>query len=128
MPSLERRLGHLEERLQPSSEKQARRGPPPDFVAIMDELASMKAARAENCSRGGVKIEPRDIAFEHYGRSYTKREFDELAIRRGLGKRGCYSPEEMDEKTEDWLEFFEVPIEEIEAGIRERRRYWGRRA
>ena len=76
-------IGRLKARLQPSPERQARRGPAPDFVAIMAEYGSMKAARAENHFRGSpkglAKIEPRDIAFEHYGRPYTKREFDELA-------------------------------------------------
>jgi hypothetical protein len=96
----------------------------------MDEYGSMKAARAENHFRGSpnglVKIEPRDLALEHYGRPYTKREFDKLAIRRGLEKRGCYSPSEMDELTEEWLEFFSTPREVLEAEIRERRRYGGR--
>jgi hypothetical protein len=96
----------------------------------MDEYGSMKAARAENHFRGSpkglVKIEPRELAREHYGRPYTKSEFDELAIRRGLEKRGCYSPSEMDELTEEWLEFFSTPREVLEAEIRERRRYGGR--
>jgi len=116
-----RRIERLEELFQPSSEKQARRWPPPDFVAIMDEYSSMKAARAENCSRGGVKIKPRDEAYENYGRPYTKSEFDELAIRRRLAKRGCNSPSAIDELTEEWLEFFSIPPEVLEAEIKARR-------
>jgi hypothetical protein len=123
--ALEKRIERLEELFQPSSEKQARRCPPPDFVAIMDEYSSMKAAMAENCYRGSpnglVKIEPRDEALQHYGRPYTKSEFDELAIRRGLEKRGCYSPSEIDELTEEWLEFFSTPRKVLEAEIRARR-------
>jgi hypothetical protein len=107
--SFERRVERLEELFQPSSGKQTRHWPPPDFVAIIDEYSSMKAAMAENCSRGGVKIEPRDVAYEYFGGPYTKSEFDELAIRRGLEKRRCYSPSEIDELTEEWLEFFSIP-------------------
>jgi hypothetical protein len=119
--ALEKRIERLEELFQPTSEKQARRCPPPNFVAIMDEYGFMKAAMAENRSRGGVKIKPRDEAYEYYGRPYTKSEFDELAIRRGLEKRGCYSPSEIDELTEEWLEFFSTPREVLEAEIRARR-------
>jgi hypothetical protein len=79
------------------------------LFAVLDELSGMGAMMSDSSYRGSpnglVKIEPRDIAREFYGREYTEREFLELAIVRALEKRGC--PEEtIEDYKPGLLEFF----------------------
>ena len=79
------------------------------LFAVLDELSGMRAMMSDSSYRGSpnglVKIEPRDIAREFYGREYTEREFLELAIVRALEKHGC--PEEtIEDYKPGLLEFF----------------------
>jgi hypothetical protein len=101
--SFERRAERLEQMFSEPSE--ARRiGPDPDWCAILDELASLKASRAVHY-RGGKRIEGEDLPRKLLGENYTRTELLELAIARGLEKRG-YGTAEVAELLPRWLERF----------------------
>jgi hypothetical protein len=82
-----------------------------DEVAVLNELSDMQAMMSESSYRGSpnglIKIEPRDVAREYYGRDYTRREYLELAILRALEGKG-YDEETIEERTPDLLEVFTV--------------------
>jgi hypothetical protein len=86
----------------------------PDTAAVLDEYGFMKQAMSDRSYRGSlsglVKIEPRNVAREFYGRPYTQREFRELAISRALQKRGR-SPAEIADLMDAYLAFFEEGFE-----------------
>ena len=76
----------------------------PDFVAFDKELSAVSPAPDW---RGGVKVERPDEAFSYYGRLYSQKELFELTMRRALSGRGCYTSEEVDERTAMWMAWFE---------------------
>jgi hypothetical protein len=76
-----------------------------DLFAIFDELSALKSSRAVHY-RGGKKVEPEDIPGKILGPFYTREELRELAIARGLEKRG-YSTQEIGERIPVWLDRFE---------------------
>jgi hypothetical protein len=83
----------------------------PLVVAMLDEYSAMGAMMSNQSYRGSprglVKIEPRDVAREHYGRDYSEQEFRELAIIRALGGLG-YDAEQIDEWVPELLAVFEA--------------------
>jgi hypothetical protein len=120
--SNDKRLDRLEQLLEASNDPMLQ-PIDPDFSAIEQEYNHMKAAMSDSSYRGSpsgpVKIEPRDAAYEHYGGDYTEREFCELAIARGLEKRG-HSAARIAELIDPHLALFEeagfFEDEEIEGG------------
>ena len=79
------RLGKLE-----ASAPKPPKPPSRDFLnlmAILDELAALKASRAHGF-RGGVPIVPEDIPGKILGPDYTRDELCGLAVRRALETRG----------------------------------------
>ena len=79
------RLGKLE-----ASAPKPPKPPSRDFLnlmAILDELAALKASRAHGF-RGGVPIVPEDIPGKILGLEYSQDELFELAVRRALEARG----------------------------------------
>jgi hypothetical protein len=104
----DQRLDQLERLFEASTD--ARYQPiDPDFLAIFDEYSAMKGSMAEQRFRGSasgpVTVAPVNAAYEFYGRPYTQREFRELAIARGLEKRGR-SAAEIAELMDTYLELF----------------------
>ena len=83
-----------------------------DEVAVLNELSDMRVMMSDRSYRGSpngpIKIEPRDVAREYYGRDYARREHLELAILRALEGKG-YDEETIGERTPDLLEVFTVP-------------------
>jgi hypothetical protein len=79
------------------------------LFAVLDELSDLRATMSERSYRGSpnglVRIEPRDLAREFYGRDYTDKEFLELATVRALAKLGR-SEEEIEDLKPGLLEFF----------------------
>ena len=104
------RLERLEGRLKPDICVDMTRPPDPDVVAVLDTFSGMRSMMSDRSYRGSptglVKIEPRDVAREHYGRDYTEREFLELAVNRALEGLG-YEEEELGERMPGLLALFE---------------------
>jgi hypothetical protein len=75
----------------------------PDFVAFDEEFS--RAAPPPRW-KGSVKVEYPDEALAYYGRPYSQREYFQLAMRRALTKRGCYSEEETDQRLAQWMAAF----------------------
>jgi hypothetical protein len=105
MGTFERRARRLEQMFAEQASPEARRGPDHDWVAIMDELSALKSSQAVHY-RGGVRIEPQNLPQKYLGDNYTREELRELAIARGLEKRG-YDTHEIAELLPVWLEHFE---------------------
>ena len=102
--TFEKRARALEQMFAETSE--ARRiGPDPDWVAIMDELSALKSSWAVHY-RAGQRIEPENLPEKLLGEGYTRTELLELAIARGLEKRG-YSTAEIAEGIQHYLRRFE---------------------
>ena len=81
------------------------RGLDPDLAAIYDELSRLRSSQAVHY-RGGVRIEPENLPEKLLGPGYTHAELRELAVARGLERRG-YSTQEIAELIPVWLERFE---------------------
>jgi hypothetical protein len=95
----DRRIERLE-KLFAAAEDDKYQSVDPDFTAIDREF---RALGQGPYWRGGVKIEPPDEIEEYYGRGdYTKREHFELAVRRGLEKRG-YASAQIAEQMGKWM-------------------------
>jgi hypothetical protein len=82
----------------------------PDVVAVLDEYGSLKSSMSDKHFRGSpdgpVPIEPENIPKKILGLTYTQGEFRELAIARGLERRG-YSASEIARRIPEYLAFFE---------------------
>jgi hypothetical protein len=104
MASFEKRVQALEKRFAEPGGAHAR-GPNPDTIAVLDELAALRASEAVH-HRGGVPIETGNIPQKILGDNYTRREFRELAVSRALKKRG-YSEAEVAERMPHYLAEFE---------------------
>jgi hypothetical protein len=111
--ALEGRLRKLEDRLQP--EHPMRQPISPEWGAVIEEFSDMKAMMCDQSYRGSpnglVKIEPRDVAREFYGREYTNREFLELSVLRAL-KNLDYPDEKIDERLPALVEAFAEWVKE----------------
>ncbi len=83
-----------------------------DFLAFDEELTVVAPAPHWV---GNTKVEEKDEAYAHFGRSYSQREYFELTMRRALAKRGCYSDEEVAERTAAWMAWFEKggPMDDV---------------
>jgi hypothetical protein len=83
----------------------------PLVVAVLNEYGAMGAMMSDKSYRGSpngpLKIEPRDVAREHYGRDYSEQEFRDLAVMRALGGLG-YDDEQIDERAHTLLAVFEA--------------------
>jgi hypothetical protein len=96
----DRRIEQLERLFEASEAHDPKRRPiDPDFVAIEEEFCSLAAAPHW---RAGVRIEPKDEVREFYGRDYTQREHFELAVARGLERRG-YSTAQIADQMGKWM-------------------------
>ena len=84
----------------------------PDFVAFDAELPVVAPAPHW---KGGVEVEQPDEALAHYGRLYSQREYYELTMRRALTNMGCYSDDEITERTAAWMAWFEEngPLDDV---------------
>ena len=104
------RLERLEGRVRPDTGADMSESLNPDVVAVLNAYSDLKAAMSDKGYRGSpnglVKIEPRDVAREHYGRDYSEQEFRELAVIRALEGLG-YEGEQIDERTPELLTLFE---------------------
>jgi len=101
-----KRLAKLEQLFAATTDEVSTLHVDPDLTAIVDEYGSMKSQMGDKSSRGGVPIEPVNVALDFYGRPYSQREFRELAIARALEKRG-YSAAEIAERMEAHLALLE---------------------
>lgn len=99
--SFDRRVDRLEELFRGSEDAYS---PDRDLVAIFDELSALKASRASRY-RGGRLVEGEDLPRQLLGEGYTPRELLELAVARGLEKRG-YSAGEVADRIPLWLAKF----------------------
>ena len=104
MSSMDKRVDALEQKFSEPSEGRPR-GLDPDLAAIFDEISALKSSRAVRY-RAGERIEPENLPEKLLGEGYTHAELRELAIARGLEKRG-YSTQEIAELLPVWLERFE---------------------
>jgi hypothetical protein len=75
----------------------------PDFLAFDEEFS--RIAPQPGWKDGTTHTYP-DHALAYYGRPYSEREYFQLAMRRALQKRGCYSEEEVDERLGAWMAWF----------------------
>jgi hypothetical protein len=106
LTSYERRLQRLVAELGKAQQGvDAHRGLDPDLGAIFDEISALKSSRAVHY-RGGVRIEPANLPEKLLGPGYTRAELRELAIARGLEKRG-YETAQIAELLPKWVERFE---------------------
>jgi len=65
-----------------------------DIFAVFDEISALKVDPTD----------PHNPALGHFGRPYTQREAKELAVARGLEKRG-YTAAEIAERLEGYVEY-----------------------
>jgi hypothetical protein len=85
-----------------------------DLFAIFDEFSSLRSSQAVH-HRGGVRIEPVDLPRKLLGENYTREELWELAIARGLEKRG-YSTQEIAELLPVWIQRLSSEAEDPRGG------------
>jgi hypothetical protein len=107
--ALDGRLRRLEDRLRRPDDPMSR-PVDPDWLAVLEEYGRLKGSMAETSYRGSpnglVWIPPENIPEKVLGPTYTQRQFCELAVSRGLKKRG-HSASEIAELLPGYLAFLE---------------------
>jgi hypothetical protein len=80
--------------------------------SVMNEFGRLKASRATNTFRGGVRVEPEDIPGKILGSGCTTGQMVELAIRRvfegEVFERGELPDDRLDELVEKWSRVLEA--------------------